>query len=211
MAEHKLFHWVLTQNRCHGVAPSRTELMEKAQASVPSSVNSLQTPKTAFLHKKNQRSLFMVFKTIFPQSKTAKIVTGPGPATSMTCVGKSKPISTKKHKSALSKSLVVCSNRLLCLGRRKFQRNSKLVYLAKNIKTCHTSNASKHDRCVYLRAKLLSCHNCCCSNHFCVCIVFVLMICPKFEIVVFPFRFLVFLVKTFHVIRTFLVCFGPKR
>ncbi|CAJ1347757.1 unnamed protein product, partial [Effrenium voratum] len=40
VVEYKLFHWVLTQNRCHGVAPSRTQLMEKAQAFVPSNVNS---------------------------------------------------------------------------------------------------------------------------------------------------------------------------
>ena len=40
VVEYKLFHWVLTQNRCHGVAPSRTQLMEKAQAFVASNVNS---------------------------------------------------------------------------------------------------------------------------------------------------------------------------
>ena len=56
VVEYKLFHWVLTQNRCHGVAPSRTQLMEKAQAFVPSNVNSAVRSQLCKLFGGNPRA-----------------------------------------------------------------------------------------------------------------------------------------------------------
>ena len=35
VAEHKLYDWVAEQNVVHGVAPSRSQLVEQALASVP--------------------------------------------------------------------------------------------------------------------------------------------------------------------------------